>query len=229
MEIKLQELQSKLKYNFFNPQLLLEALSHPAAKSTLKCNYERLEFLGDRVLNLIVAETLFSQYPGENEGKLAKRHNFLVCKDSVFKAAEKIELQKFVLLPEGDKLLALTPSTLVDAMEAVIAAVYLDSSIYTAKKVVLNLWKDALGCENTHLDHDSKSILQELMQSRQGFIPKYSTHKIEGSDHEPCFESKITLPSGNVAFGRGKSKKFAEKEAAAMALKLFEKVDLKSQ
>jgi ribonuclease-3 len=220
MENRFLDLQFKLKYNFFNSELLLEALSHPAAKNSLKRSYERLEFLGDRVLNLIIAEILFCQYPEENEGKLAKRHNFLVCSDTVFKAAEKIDLQKSVLIPEGDNLLALTQSTLVDSMEALIAAIYLDSSIYTAKKVVLNLWKDVLGCENIHLDHDPKSILQELVQS-DGLRPKYSTCKIEGSDHEPCFESKITLPNGKIAFGRGKSKKSAEKEAAAMALKML--------
>ncbi len=220
MESRLRDLQSKLKYNFFDLELLLEALSHPAGKNTLKRSYERLEFLGDRVLNLIIAETLFSQYPEENEGKLAKRHNFLVCSDTIFKAAEKIELQKSVLIPEGDNLLALTQSTLVDAMEAVIAAIYLDSSIYTVKKVVLDLWKDVLECEGTHLDHDPKSVLQELIQSHRGFRPKYTTCKVEGFDHQPCFESKITLPSGKIAFGRGKSKKSAEKEAAAMALKI---------
>ncbi len=218
MMSKLKILESKLGYHFSNKDLLLEALSHPSAKKDLQRDYERLEFLGDRVLNFIIAEALFFQHPNASEGELAKRQNFLVCGELISEIAKKIELQEYMLLLENNKTLGLKA---IDAMEAVIAAVYLDSSYDVVKSLVLSLWKEVLQSENVHLDYDKKSILQELIQSHGNFRPQYVTLKVEGSDHQPCFESKVTLPSGEVSIGRGNSKKSAEKDAALMALQIL--------
>jgi ribonuclease-3 len=222
MTSKLQTLEAKLGYHFSNQDLLLEALSHPSAKKNLQRDYERLEFLGDRILNFIIAEALFFQYPNSSEGELSKRQNFLVCGETISEIAKKIELPEFMLLLETDKALGFKA---IDAMEAVIAAVYLDSSYNVVRSVVLGLWQDVLQSENVHLDYDKKSMLQELIQAQGNFRPHYSTLKVQGSDHQPCFESKVTLPNGEIAVGRGNSKKSAEKEAALMALQIFQNKD----
>lgn len=216
---KIEQLESLLNYRFTNRELLLEALSHPSAKKVLQRDYQRLEFLGDRVLNLIIAEALFLRYAKESEGELAKRQNFLVCGSTVFKIAESLNLQEFVLIVDKP---AIGSMGVADTLEAIIAAIYLDSSFEGAKIVVLNWWKSMLDLEDVHLGYDSKSALQELIQScGSNLRPSYSTLKVEGPDHVPCFEAKVTLPDGRVAFGKGSSKKSAEKIAAAKALEIL--------
>jgi ribonuclease III len=215
---KLETLQESIGYFFKDITLLETALCHRSLSKTI--SNERLEFLGDRILGLVIAEYLYLNFP-DDEGKLAKKINFLVCKQTCADAAKKIDLGRFLMLAQseeeggGRKRNAL----LGDACEALIAAVYLDSNFDTARILILSLWTEAL--ETPIKMIDAKSELQEWAQGLKLGLPEYTILAKEGLDHNPLFTIKVTVNGYGDATAQGTSRRLAESEAALVFLKTF--------
>ena len=213
----------KIEYKFKNEDLLQEALTHPSyckGKHSNKPNYQRLEFLGDAILSSIIAEYLYKKYHDMNEGELSISQSHLVKTSSLADVARSIDLGESLLLDIGeeknngrDK-----DRNLENAMEALIAAVYLDSDFLTVKTFISNLWADQL--DNIFVLKNSKSLLQEWAQKNGKPIPKYTTIETSGSQHEPIFKVQVDVNGLDSCIGKGKSKKVAEHDAATQILKL---------
>ena len=216
-------LEKNLGYEFKDRMLLKNALTHKSyiKKGEATVNNERLEFLGDSVLGFSVAEYLYKNYKNLPEGELTKVRSTVVCEDCLFKVALKIGLGKQIFLGKGEEqsLGRRRPSILSDAMEAVFAAIYLDSDIFTVKSVIINLLKEEIEIAIKGRDvKDYKTVLQELVQKNNTYTPKYILVKEEGPDHDKVFTSAVLLNDKIVGEGTGKTKKEAEKEAAKVAL-----------
>ena len=215
LKSKLQSLQENIGYFFKDITLLETALCHRSVYDTV--SNERLEFLGDRVLGIVISEYLYLNF-NDNEGKLAKKLNFFVCKQSCANAAKKIDLGKFLTLASsedesgGRKRNAL----LGDACEALIAAVYLDSDLDIARKLILFLWSEILASETQIID--AKSDLQEWTQSRGLGLPEYILVGKEGPDHSPLFTMTVSIYGFNSATATGTSRRQAESNAALVFL-----------
>lgn len=216
-----ESLQKKISYYFNNLELLHEAMSHPSCRQHDKSlkNYERFELLGDALLGFLIAESLLERFKDYSDGKIAKIKAYLVSSEVIFEIANTIQLYDYIIMTEGEENSGgrKNQNNIENAMEALIAAIYLDSNINTVRKLVINLW-------STHLDNkinlhliDPKSSLQELVQSRGDTAPVYSLIKKVGLDHTPIFT--IKLKAGiYTEIGRGNSLKLAEKDAAKKLL-----------
>jgi ribonuclease III len=217
---KLQTLQENINYFFKDITLLETALCHRSVHNNM--SNERLEFLGDRVLGLVIAEYLYVNFI-EDEGKLAKRLNFWVCKQSCAEAAKKIDLGRFLnLAPSEDEGGGRKRNALLgDACEALIAAVYLDSDFTVARQLVLFLWEEILKAPTAMID--AKSELQEWTQSLGIGLPEYSIITREGPDHNPLFTIKVTVSGYGEAIAQGKSRRQGEYEAALTFLQTVAK------
>lgn len=211
------DLQQRLGYRFKNSALLHEALTHPSASSSRQPSYQRLEFLGDRVLGLVVAGLLLARYPGENEGDLAKRHARLVSREMAALAARKLELGPHIVLSKGEAEAggAENLSALGDVMESLLGAIYLDGGLEAAQKLALNLWEPLLA-QDLAPPKDAKTTLQEWSQSKGLGLPVYQVLSSTGPHHEPSF-TVLASVGGRKAEGVGGSKRAAE-QAAAKAL-----------
>lgn len=212
------DLEEILGHRFRDPALLKRALTHASASE--KQSNERLEFLGDRVLGLVVAEKLHALYPDDPEGVLAVKLNALVRRETCAAAAEAADLPKHLILAKsevsnGGRAKA---AILAGACEAVIAALYLDGGYEAARKFVERYWANAFEALGADL-RDAKTALQEWAQGRKGknSAPAYRMSKREGPDHEPRFEVEVSVAGEEPAIGIGKSKREAE-QAAAKAL-----------
>jgi len=200
-------------YRFRNPDLLTEALTHPSHEG--ESSYERLEFLGDRVLGLVVAERLYEMFPAAEEGRLAPLLNLLVRRETLATIGKTIGLPDFIILASSE---AATggrnkPAILADACEAVIAAIYLDGGLEAARNFVTRFWTQSfrtLPSEAT----DPKTALQELLQARGEALPVYREIGREGPPHDPLFTIEVSSASGATAQGKGTSKRKAERDAA---------------
>ncbi|MBH43693.1 MAG: ribonuclease III [Rickettsiales bacterium] len=225
MEVNKQKLGSlfqKIKYNFKNIVFCVNALTHSSYNNEKnKKNYQRLEFLGDRVLGLIISEAIFKKFKNEEEGKLSKRFSNLVSKKALIEISKEIELQKILQTSKefNDKV-KITDSMLADSLEALIGAIYIDSNFEEVKKVVLNLW-----CKKLSLKQkppvDAKSFLQEWCLSRKKKIPIYKVLEKKGPDHKPTFLIALTIENFQKVKGEGSTKKNAEIDAAQ---KFIEKI-----
>ncbi len=210
-----------LGYTFKNAELLKTALSHSSyANETKSENNERLEFLGDSVLSIIVSDYLFHHFKNVDEGELTKLRASLVCEKSLAKFAEEINLNEAVLLGKGEKSAGgdHRPSILADAFEAVLAAIYLDGGINEAKKFVLQFLE---GKEISGNFKDYKTTLQEVIQKNPEEELSYVLVGEEGPEHDKKFIVEVHLNSNVIGKGVGHSKKNAEQMAAAKALKLM--------
>ena len=216
---KAGELAKKIDYTFKNIKLLEEALSHPSLKQqskqgTRQLSYERLELLGDAVLGFIITEILFVKFPHYNEGEIAKIKAYLVSKDSLLRAANRIDLPSYIIMTQGEENGGGrgNPGNIENTMEALIASVYLDGEIVAAKKLINSLWQDLL--ENINFSEvDPKTSLQEWCQSDRHIIPHYEIIDKKGPAHMPIFTVKVF--AGSLACtGSGRSIKLAEKSAA---------------
>lgn len=211
LKSKLQSLQEKINYFYKDISLLEMALCHRSVNGTL--SNERLEFLGDRVLGLVISEYLYLKFP-EDEGKLAKKLNVFVSKESCAKAAQKINLGNYLTLGQsedeggGRKRIAL----LGDACEALIASVYLDSDLDTAQKLILFLWEDIFNAKT--LTIDAKSDLQEWSQGLGLGIPSYSLIDKQGPDHSPLFTVGVKINGYDIVTAQGTSRRQGEVNAA---------------
>ncbi len=217
--VSLDALAGRLGHRFADRGLLEEALTHSSAATPARPDNQRLEFLGDRVLGLIVAEALLRAHPQEAEGGLAPRFNALVRRETLAEIAaeaglgDHLRLGRSESLSGGRRKLAI----LADAMEAVIAAVYLDAGFEAARGVVLALWGARVMAEGAP-PLDAKTRLQEWAQGRAMSPPDYTLLAREGPDHAPRFTVEARLESGEAATGVATSKKQAEQAAAAALL-----------
>ncbi|TDP47798.1 ribonuclease III [Zavarzinia compransoris] len=202
-----------LGHHFADRNLLLRALTHKSFGA--ETSNERLEFLGDRVLGMVVAETLYAAHPTWDEGALAVRLNGLVRRETLAQIAGDIGLGRFLRLAKGEEEQGgrAKPAILADAMEAVIAAVFLDGGLPAARGVVARLWVDYFA-NRVSPPKDAKTALQEWTVAQGLGQPRYETVDRSGPDHAPVFIVAVILPGGETATGEGTSKRNAEQEAA---------------
>ena len=212
-------LQTRISYSFTQPELLQQALTH---RSFSASNNERLEFLGDSVLNFIIAHQLFNLFPNLPEGDLSRLRAKLVKEASLAEIATDLHLGDALKLGEGELKSAgwRRPSSLADALEAIVGAVYLDGGFDAAQKVVALLYRDKLSIiDPKAIDKDAKSQLQEYLQSKKMDLPEYQVVSIEGEAHAQtftvqCFIKKLKLTTTGV----GTSRRVAEQQAAKLAM-----------
>ncbi|MBL1436207.1 MAG: ribonuclease III [Rhodobacteraceae bacterium] len=215
----LQRFSERLGYRFKDEGLLLQALTHASAARNKEHDNQRLEFLGDRVLGLTISQALFEADRGAREGQLAPRFNALVRKEACAEVAEQIDLGEALMLGRsemrsgGRRKVAL----LGDAMEAVIAAVYLDSEFSTTQALILRLWGARIFTAEDRAA-DPKSSLQEWAQARGLPTPVYTDISRSGPDHQPIFIVEAVLENGHSARGEAASKKSAQVKAATALL-----------
>ncbi len=219
---KIQELEKKIDYQFQNPRLLRQALTHSsyANEKHLKkhSDNERLEFLGDAVLEVISSEFLFKNYPNLPEGELTKLRASLVCEPTLALCTAEIDLGSYLYLGKGEDLTGgrNRKSILSDAMEAVIGAIYLDGGFEAAKAYIYRFI--LVDIEHKKLFHDSKTILQEVVQGNYKEELHYELIGEEGPDHDKSFKVEAKIGERVIGHGSGHTKKAAEQEAAYEAL-----------
>ena len=201
-----------LDYSFKNLNLLKQSLIHKSFDN--KYNNEKLEFLGDRVLGLIISKRLIEIYPDENEGIIDKKFANLVNKKTCAKIANKLDIADFMILGDSNKFLNRSQDKIIsDCLEAVIGSIYLDGGIESAEKFVLLAWKKYL--ENSDLPLvDAKTQLQEYSLKKFKQLPKYTFHKKTGPQHKPIFKTTVEIPMSKKIVGTGTSKKNAQQNAA---------------
>ena len=220
------EFEKIIGYTFKNKELLHEALSHSSYANEHKHgrhSNERLEFLGDSVLSIVVSEHLFVHFKHLPEGELTKIRASLVCEKALFEFSKKIELGKFIFLGKGEENSGgrERPSIIADAFEAVIAAVYLDGGMENAKKYVLGFIPKNLDKNCSKNLNDYKTVLQEIIQRNPEEKVEYVLTGESGPDHNKLFEVQVMLNSNVIGTGQGRSKKLAEQMAAKEALELM--------
>ncbi len=216
----IKPLETVLQYDFKNKQLLIEALTHKSYKQPY--NNERLEFLGDAVLDLIVGEYLFQKFRDFDEGKLSKLRASLVNEDGFTKLANHINLGEFIFLSNAEENNGgrSKPSLLSNAFEAIMGAIYLEAGLEKVREISIGL------LEVVHPDvsldtlfKDYKTTLQELTQAHFGVTPEYKLVGSSGPDHKKEFEVAVTVENKEYGRSIGKSKKAAQQEAAQIAIK----------
>ena len=218
------ELEKSLGYQFKDEKLITEALTHRSYKKEV--NNERLEFLGDAVMDLIVGEYLFHLFPKAEEGMLSKLRAALVNEDSFTRLAKRLNLGKFLYLSpaEENNNGREKPSILSSAFEAVMGAVYLESGFDTAKDVALKLLKTEFPVITPEeLLKDYKTTLQEITQAHFGVVPEYRVINASGPDHKKEFEIGVYIQDKEYARAKGKSKKTAQQEGAKLTIEKLKK------
>ena len=217
----LADLAARLGHDFARPELLLEAVTHPSMATAV--HNQRLEFLGDRVLGLVIAEAMLAEDPGAQEGELAPRLNALVRKETCAEVAAALDLGATIRMGRSEMLSGGRRRTalLGDAMEAVIAAVYLDGGLEPARDLILRAWGARIA-EVRSLGRDAKTSLQEWAQARGLPPPVYVDLAREGPDHAPVFSVEARLEDGRAAAGQAASKRAAQQVAAEALLARLE-------
>ncbi|WP_457608682.1 ribonuclease III [Nitratifractor sp.] len=213
------ELEERLGYTFKDPKLITEALTHKSYKKPY--NNERLEFLGDAVLDLIVGEFLFHKFPDSDEGVLSKIRASLVNESGFATLARAIDLGRYIYLSPAEENNAgrEKPSLLSNAFEAVIGAIYLEAGLETSREIVVRLLNETYPVIDLDtLCKDYKTALQELTQATHGVTPDYRLIGSSGPDHRKEFEVAVLLDDRTIATARGRSKKSAQQKAAEIAL-----------
>jgi ribonuclease-3 len=227
-ERQLHLLEKELDYKFNSLDLLFQALKHPSMtnESNALYSYEKLEFLGDKTLNLIIAEKLFEIFANDNEGILSLRLNYLISGEVIFKIAKKINLGYFIEMSFSERQTngESKKNNLENCMEAVIGAIYLDSGIEDAKKTALNLWSDFLS-EASNVQKDAKSQLQEWLQKHKFDLPQYNLTERFGPDHSPIFKAQLIAANFPKFEGIGRSLKEAQTKAAESAIEYIKNMN----
>ncbi len=218
LSAELQAFAGRLGHRFGNPELLVRAVTHASMSGPSRPDNQRLEFLGDRVLGLVMAEALLKADAAAAEGQLAPRFNALVRKETCAAVARQIDIGTVLRLGRSEMMSGgrRKEALLADAMEAVIAAVYLDAGFTAARDLVLRLWGDRIEAVEDDA-RDAKTALQEWAQARGQMPPDYVERDREGPDHAPVFTIEARLADGTSAIARAPSKRQAE-QAAAKAL-----------
>tara|TARA_B100000902_G_scaffold394126_1_gene449777 strand:+ start:123 stop:785 length:663 start_codon:yes stop_codon:yes gene_type:complete len=217
MKVNYQELQTKINYKFKDIDLLAQSLIHKSFDNNK--NNEKLEFLGDRVLGLVIAKKLLETYPDEKEGVLDKKFASLVNKKTCLEIAKNINLEKFILtLSSNRKRIKIEDKIISDSCEALIGAIYLDKGFSAAEKIILSLWKNNIR-QSVITQIDAKTTLQELTLKNFKKLPTYKLISNSGPRHKPMFKVGVKLPNTKYFIASGKSKKEAEQNAAIECLK----------
>ena len=217
MEKNIKKLQKILKINFKNIDLIKQAITHKSYNS--KDNYERLEFLGDRVLGLSISKKLLQLYPNEKVGTLDKKLSSLVNKNKCFQIGNKLNLEKFILV--GNQISSknnIESKIISDCCEAIIGAIYLDKGFNVSKKFILETWKEFIDDSDITII-DAKTKLQEYSLKKYKSLPVYKLISNTGPRHRPNFKVAVKLKNSKFIFAQGFSKKNAEQCAAAELLK----------
>ena len=209
MKINLTNLEKKLEIKFKNTDLLIKALTHKSFNS--KDNNEKIEFLGDRVLGLVIAKKLLEIYPDEKEGILDKKFASLVNKKTCLEIAKKIELEKYILTfnPKNKKI-KIEDKVISDSCEALIGAIYLDKGFATVEKFILELWENKIN-ESVITPIDAKTKLQELSLKKFKKLPIYKLISNTGPRHKPIFKIAVKLENTKFFTAEGNSKKMLNK------------------
>ena len=220
--MKLELLEKSIGYHFKNKELLKNALTHTsyANENNIKSN-EKLEFLGDSILEFISSKYIYNNYPNLKEGEMTKVRADVVCERSLYKVALKHNFSDFLfigksqIINKGNE----RPSILADSIEAVIAAIYFDSGLEAAEKFIVENLKDYIETASKHVGmKDHKTVLQEKLQVHGDVKIKYDIIKESGPDHDKTFTARVSLNGKVLAEGNGRTKKEAEMEAAKKAL-----------
>ena len=219
LSAELAAFQERIGHRFERPELLVRALTHGSVSSPTRDDNQRLEFLGDRVLGLVMANALLDHDPGATEGQLAPRFNALVRKETCAEVAREIGLGSVLKLGRSEMLSGgrRKQALLGDAMEAVIAAVFRDGGLASAEAMILRLWGDRIAGVEADA-RDAKTLLQEWLQARGQVPPAYDLVARSGPDHAPVFTIAARLADGTEARGAAGSKRQAEQAAAAALL-----------
>ena len=223
---RLEEFEQVINYRFKNRELLFEALSHSSFANESKHRYrsnERLEFLGDSVLSIVVSDYLFEHFKDIPEGELTKTRATLVCEKALYNFGCEIDLGSYIMLGKGEELAGgrERPSIIADAFEAVIAAIYLDGGMEPAKRHILRFLPEDVQSAVAEAYDDSKTILQEIIQKNPEERVEYCLVGESGPDHNKSFTVRVMLNSNVIGEGTAHSKKSAEQMAAQEALKLM--------
>ena len=226
LDKNLEEFQGKIRYYFNDKELLIEALSHSSyanEKRKGRNSNERLEFLGDSVLSIVVSQYLFEHFTHLPEGELTKIRASLVCEKSLYEFAKQIDLGEHILLGKGEENTGGRErvSILADAFEAVIAAVFLDGGLEAAKRHILKFIPKDIDDRKPVSFSDHKTILQEIIQKNPEEKVEYKLGGQSGPDHNKAFKVQVRLNSNVIGTGIGRSKKEAEQMAAKEALELM--------
>ena len=216
-EKKILELQNIIRIKFDNENTLKESLIHKSCNKNK--NNEKLEFLGDRVLGLVLAKTLLKIYSKETEGAIDKKLASLVNKKTCADVAKKIDIQKFMTFGQSYKKLKRSDEKITsDALEALIGAIYLDKGIDIVEKFILRYWHDKIQlAENTQID--AKTKLQEFSLKKYKLLPKYKIIRESGPQHNPIFKVEVSIPNSKTYSAIGSSKKDGQQNAAKKLLK----------
>ena len=219
MDKLIKELEDILEHNFKNKKLLHTALTHKSLNNHL--NNEKLEFLGDRVLGLIISKTLLEKYPDEKEGMIDKKFSNLVNKKTCTDIAMKLKIKKFIFLGSSHKNLERSTNKIIsDCLEAIVGAIYEDSGLKSAENFILNFWEPYIDKSIVTII-DSKTKLQEFSLKRFKVLPKYTFSKKTGPQHNPLFKTIVEIPESKKISGTGSSKKQAQQDAAAKLIKIL--------
>lgn len=225
----MNDIEKILGYEFTSRILLDEALTHPSislqrGEKEVIFNYERLEFLGDAVLSLVIAELLINKYPNEREGALAKRHSGLVHGEALAIIADDLGIGEHIMMTSGESASGgrQNRSNMENVLEAIIGAIYMDGGIEPAKKFIKKYWEQSI-TEMVDPPKDAKTSLQEWAQGNGLPIPIYEVVKTSGPAHEPFFTVKVVIHNMEPMVAEGKSKKKAEKAAAELMLEKISK------
>ena len=217
MQINYKVLEKKIKVNFSDKELLIQSLTHKSFNK--KNNNEKVEFLGDRVLGLVIAKKLLEIYPNEKEGILDKKFASLVNKKTCLEISKKLQLQKYILtLNSKNNKNIIEDKILADSCEALIGSIYLDKGYTVVEKTILSLWSDHIK-QSVITQVDAKTKLQEFSLKKFKRLPIYKIVSNTGPRHKPLFKVGVKLMNTKFYFSDGKSKKDAEQNAATKCLK----------
>ena len=212
MKINYLTLEKKINIKFKDKNLLIQSLTHKSFNSNK--NNEKIEFLGDRVLGLIIAKKLLEIYPSEKEGILDKKFASLVNKNTCLDIAKNINLEKYILtFNPNNKKIKIEDKIISDSCEALMGAIYLDKGLNISEKVILDLWKNHIK-KSIVTQIDAKTKLQELALKKFKKLPPYKVISNTGPRHKPLFKVGVKLPNTKYFISSGKSKKDAEQNAA---------------
>ena len=219
MQNKVQRLNKRLGYDFKVPAFLKQALTHCSVGNV---NNERLEFLGDSILSFVIANALFEKFPDYSEGQLSRLRAFLVKGEMLAKIAVELELGDYLYLGQGELKSGgfRRASILADALEAILAAVFLDGGFHACQQVILNLYETRLDNHELHDNlKDAKTQLQEYLQSQKYPLPVYTLTKIDGEEHDQIFHVCCEVTGLKIStHGHGESRRKAEQDAAKQLL-----------
>ena len=219
-EEALQQIEQVIGYKFSNRNLLKKALTHSSAADNRLLSNERLEFFGDSILALVICQILFERFPGYLEGDLTKMKSMLVSRNTCAQVAGELGLQEFLIVGKGlasDR--ALSGSLAAGLLEAIIAAIYIDSGFGAVSSVILRIFGPTISQADAEQAHGNfKSVLQQYAQQKLNTTPTYELLDEKGPDHDKCFESQVFVADRHFSSAWGRSKKEAEQKAAFNAV-----------